>query len=85
MLSVCSECWGWSKSRWKRLGGKSHGRAAALELHFQAKVRMEAACYERKQCNIFFNSKLFADDYVWEGDNAVSSEQKKKYQKLTLK
>lgn len=48
----------------KRLGGKSHGRAAALELHFQVKVRMEAACYERKQCNIFFNSKLFADDYV---------------------
>lgn len=58
MLSVFSEHQGWSKCRCK-LGGKSPGRTAALELHFKVEDKIDAACYDRNQCNIFFISKLF--------------------------
>lgn len=58
MCSVFSEHQGWSKCRCK-LGGKSPGRAAALELHFKVEVRIDVEYYDRNQCNIFFNSKLF--------------------------
>lgn len=58
MISAFSEHWEWSKCTCK-LGGKSPGRAAALQLHFKVKVRIDATCYDRNQCNISFNSKLF--------------------------
>lgn len=59
MLSAFSECRGGASADVKRLGEKSLGRAAALELHFQVKVRTDVACFDSNQCNIFFNNKLF--------------------------
>lgn len=48
MLSVFSEYWGGVSADVERVGGKSLGRAAALQLHFKVIVRRtDAVCYDR--------------------------------------
>lgn len=64
----------------KRLGGKSLGRAAALELLFKVKVRTDAACCDRNQLTSLMENCLFE-----ELRNIIMSrrEQKKNNQTLT--